>query len=84
MPVSLHVYVVFLTSRLTVLIQFYVLPDKTKSRFWFLEDMPNISDSISLFSLWHIGLKNWSHLVFLSEFEVFQLLIDSMILLNFK
>lgn len=58
MPVSLHVYVVFLTSPLTVLIQFCLLPDKIKSRFWFLEDMPNISDRISLSSLWHIGLEN--------------------------
>lgn len=58
MLVSLHVYVVFLTSPLTVLIQFCVLPDETKSGFGFLEDMLNISEMISLSSLWHVGLEN--------------------------
>lgn len=58
MLVSLHVYVVFLTSPLTVLVQFCVLPDETKSGFGFLGDMPNISKRIFVSPLCHIGLDN--------------------------
>lgn len=58
MLVSLHIYVVFLIFPLTVVIQYCVFPNRSRSGFWFLEDMSNISKRISLSSLWHIGLEN--------------------------